>query len=408
MRSATPRLRRERQLAAGARDRSRPRCPDAVPSRRSPCASSGSDRRGPRARRRSSARLVERGAPALPDDLAVPVRPKASSVRRISSAAPGTVRVVSTSSMRTSHSPPAARASSQLATRGDERAEMQRARWARARSGRGSSREQLRGHERILEALHEPLERLALAARAPRGEQPRRRARRARRSRMRSRPAAPRARRSSFGRKPTPSPATCAAAFASIVGTVSTSCPESRPTVRGGSRRERVGDAHRAVALDASRRRAAGARRRSDGMARRRSTISTRPSGRRGEAAARAARRRRRRWRGRRGPRRAHPRCRRAPRSRSAGACPGSRRRTRSTTPKSLSHADHGVDGDAQLRLPALRHLLDAAFEVGGGAQQVPPLVQQLPARLGEHGPVAAAVEELDAQSLLELAARSK
>src|SRR5258708_40015519 len=63
-----------------------------------------------------------------------------------------------------------------------------------------------------------------------------------------------------------------------------------------------------------------------------------------------------------------------------------------------------GVDGDAQLRLPALRDLLDATFEVGCRPQQSPSFGEQLAAGRGEHCPVSAAVEELDAQSFFELA----
>jgi hypothetical protein len=71
--------------------------------------------------------------------------------------------------------------------------------------------------------------------------------------------------------------------------------------------------------------------------------------------------------------------------------------------PEDLVQAHQRVHGDAQLRLPALRDLLHAAFDVGRGAQQLAPLHEQLTPRVGEHRPVPAAVEERDAQALFQL-----
>ena len=72
--------------------------------------------------------LIQRAALALPQHRAVPYeavggkRPRSPSLRL------ARLRGVSMSSMRTSHSPPCARASHQLASGGDQRAEMQRSR----------------------------------------------------------------------------------------------------------------------------------------------------------------------------------------------------------------------------------------------------------------------------------------
>ena len=64
---------------------------------------------------------------------------------------------------------------------------------------------------------------------------------------------------------------------------------------------------------------------------------------------------------------------------------------------------DDVVHCDSQFGLPAGGHPLYPAFQVGGGAQQVPPLAQQFLTRVGQFRPVAAAVEQLDLQILLEL-----
>ena len=157
----------EAELAAGARI---DRALDAAKrrNRRSPCASSGSDRR---ALAREGVREPPRRAPCAGSATRPrrPMsRPKASSVRRISSAAPGTVRVVI--DILDAHEPLAAvrRAHRPSSRRRPRASRSAAARWARARIGLDSSRKQRRRHERILEALHEPLERLALLSRAPR------------------------------------------------------------------------------------------------------------------------------------------------------------------------------------------------------------------------------------------------
>ena len=64
---------------------------------------------------------------------------------------------------------------------------------------------------------------------------------------------------------------------------------------------------------------------------------------------------------------------------------------------------DEIVVADAQLRLPAFGDALNAAFEIGGGAQQVAAFAQQLLTGFGELGPMPAAVEQLHVEILLEL-----
>ena len=64
---------------------------------------------------------------------------------------------------------------------------------------------------------------------------------------------------------------------------------------------------------------------------------------------------------------------------------------------------DDVVVGDAQLRFPALGHPLYAALDVHRGAQQVAPVLEQfLPGRRKARA-MAAAVEQLDPEVLLEL-----
>ncbi len=60
-------------------------------------------------------------------------------------------------------------------------------------------------------------------------------------------------------------------------------------------------------------------------------------------------------------------------------------------------------NGDAQLRFPASRDALDPALQVGGGAQQVAAFAQQFLTGFRQLGTVAAAVEKLHFQVLLEL-----
>jgi hypothetical protein len=62
------------------------------------------------------------------------------------------------------------------------------------------------------------------------------------------------------------------------------------------------------------------------------------------------------------------------------------------------------VDGYHQLRLPALGHLANPTLQAAGGGQQVAALPEQFQAGLGEHGAVAAAVEEQGVQVLLQFA----
>jgi hypothetical protein len=59
--------------------------------------------------------------------------------------------------------------------------------------------------------------------------------------------------------------------------------------------------------------------------------------------------------------------------------------------------------GNAQLGLPSLGDTLDAALDVYRGPQQVTAVLEQLLAGWGEPGAVAAAVEQLDAEILLQL-----
>ena len=65
---------------------------------------------------------------------------------------------------------------------------------------------------------------------------------------------------------------------------------------------------------------------------------------------------------------------------------------------------DQGVHRDAQLGFPAARDLLHAALEVRRRLEELAPLLQELAPGLGEDGPVAAPIEEVDPQGLLELA----
>ena len=65
---------------------------------------------------------------------------------------------------------------------------------------------------------------------------------------------------------------------------------------------------------------------------------------------------------------------------------------------------DDRVEGDAQLRLPAVGNALHAAFQVAGGAQQVAAVVEQGAPGLVEHGAPADAFEQRDAQLVLQLA----
>ena len=207
--------------------------------------------------------------------------PKASSVAQDRLAPrPGTVRVASTSSMRTQPFARPRRARRASSRRRPPASRNATARWARARSGRDRSRQELRGDERILEAFHEPLERLAFLAGAPRHQEVA--AGRGCHPRMPSRPASPRARRSSAARSPRPGPRRSAAALASREGTVSVSCPVSRPTVRGGSRRE-VSAMLTARCAGSRRRHGSSLTRGWNGAAT--NTISTRPSLRRVAAA---------------------------------------------------------------------------------------------------------------------------
>ena len=64
---------------------------------------------------------------------------------------------------------------------------------------------------------------------------------------------------------------------------------------------------------------------------------------------------------------------------------------------------DEIVDRDAQFGLPTGRNVLDAVLEVGRGAQQMAALTQQRFTGIGQACAMAAAVEQLDAEILLEL-----
>ena len=65
--------------------------------------------------------------------------------------------------------------------------------------------------------------------------------------------------------------------------------------------------------------------------------------------------------------------------------------------------ADHGIDRDAQFRLPSLRDLLHPAFEVGRRLQQPAAFGKELAPRIGQHCAVPATVEDFDAQPFLDL-----